>query len=214
MYLHPDRAKLPGLSAMVLGEHDVPDVVLEVDHSTDVRRGKLGLYEEWGFLEVWVEVPDTRALSRSRKRLPGLTIHLLPDDGTYRTFSESRAFPGWRAEDIHAALNEKTASEQTYAILERIGLALGAQEGTGPDDDPLLRLQRRQSFEQGRMHGRMEVRARLVRRTMLSRAIEVSDDFPRNVPAYADASEERVVGAALACENENDFRARLPRLNP
>ena len=160
VYLHPESAMLPGLSAVVIGEHDIPDVVLEVDLSTDVRRSKLGLYEEWRFPEVWVEVPDTRAPSRARRRLPGLTIHLLSDDGTYRVSSESRAFPGWNAEDIHSALNEKTASERTYAILERIGLALGAQEGTGPEDDPLLRSQRRQSFERGRMHGRLEARAR------------------------------------------------------
>lgn len=219
VYLHPTRADLPGLSAMVLGDHDFPDVVLEVDHSTDVRRGKLGLYEEWGFPEVWVEVPDTRALSRSRKRLPGLTIHLLSDDGTYRVSSESRAFPGWRAEDIHSALNEKTASERTYAILERIGLALGAREGTGPDDDPWLRSQRRESFERGRFRGRAEGRAQggkaaragMVRRILLSRDIEVSDDFPADVPAFADSTEDAIVTAALACESEADFEARLRR---
>ena len=61
VYLHPRRARLPGPSAMVVAENDFPDVVLEVDHSTDVRRGKLGLYESWGFPEVWVEVPDRRA---------------------------------------------------------------------------------------------------------------------------------------------------------
>lgn len=44
VYLHPHRARLPE-HAMVIGEHDYPDVVLEVDHTTDARRGKLGLYE-------------------------------------------------------------------------------------------------------------------------------------------------------------------------
>lgn len=222
VYLHPTRAVLPGLSAMVLGDHDFPDVVLEVDHSTDVRRGKLGLYEGWGFPEVWVEVPDTRALSRSRKRLPGLTIHLLSDDGTYRVSPESRAFPGWRAEDIHSALNEKTASEQTYAILERIGLALGAREGTGPDDDPWLRSQRRESFERGRfrghadgrVQGRKAARAEMARRILLSRGIEVSDGFPADLPAFTDSSEDAIVTAALACENETDFEARLRRPDP
>ena len=42
LYLHPGRARLPGPSAMVTGVDDHPDVVLEVDHTTDVRRGKLG----------------------------------------------------------------------------------------------------------------------------------------------------------------------------
>ena len=46
VYLHPERTILPGLSAVVSGKHDFPDVVLKVDRSMDVRRGKLGLYEE------------------------------------------------------------------------------------------------------------------------------------------------------------------------
>ena len=32
-----------------VGTDALPEVVLEVDHTTDVRRGKLGLYEAWGF---------------------------------------------------------------------------------------------------------------------------------------------------------------------
>ena len=138
VYLHPTRAVLPGLSAMVLGEHDFPDVVLEVDRSTDVRRGKLGLYEEWGFPEVWVEVPDTRAPSRPRGRLPGLTIHLMSDDGTYRVSPESRCLSRLEGgADPRRAERDDRVRADPCAILERIGLALGAREGTGPDDDPL-----------------------------------------------------------------------------
>ena len=141
LYLHPGRARLPGPSAMVIGVDDFPDVVLEVDHTTDVRRGKLGLYESWGFPEVWVEVPDQSAPRRRRSRPPGLTIHLL-EDGRYRPAPESRAFPGWTAEEIHVALNEPALSERTTAVLERVGTVLGKREGTGPDHDPLLRSQR------------------------------------------------------------------------
>ena len=148
VYLHPLRARLPGPAAMMVGEDDFPDVVLEVDYSTDVRRGKLGLYESWGFPEVWVDVPDRRAPSRPRGRLAGLTIHVL-ETGAYRVSRVSRAFPGWTAEDIHAALNETTPSERTYAAIERVGTRLGAREGTGPEDDPLLRSQRRQGRAEG-----------------------------------------------------------------
>ena len=58
VYLHPSRSKLPQGIALMVGEDAYPDVVLEVDNTTDVRRGKLVAYAEWGFPEVWVEVPD------------------------------------------------------------------------------------------------------------------------------------------------------------
>ena len=144
VYLYPARSHLPH-AGMVVGEHDLPDVVLEVDHTTDVRRGKLWLYEEWGFPEVWVEVPDRRSPSRPAGRNAGLTIHRL-EDGGYRTARESRAFPGWTANEIHMALNEPDLSATTSRILDRVGRALGARDGTGPDDMPWLRRHR----EQGR----------------------------------------------------------------
>ena len=56
-------------AAMVVGEDDFPDVVLEVDHTTDVHRGKLALYESWGFPEVWAEV-RTRRRRASRTGVP------------------------------------------------------------------------------------------------------------------------------------------------
>ncbi len=148
VYLHPLSARLPGDSAMMVGEHDFPDVVLEVDHTTDVRPSKLGLYEAWGFPELWVQVPGRAAPSRPRSRMAGMTIHLL-EDGAYRQSAASRAFPGWRAEEVHAALDETAISEQTLAVLKRVGLALGAREGTEPEDDPLFRWR----FEQGRQQG-------------------------------------------------------------
>ena len=200
LYLHPGRAALPGASAMEVGVHDFPDVVLEVDHTTDVRRGKLGLYEAWGFPEIWVEVPEKRA----RRRAAGLTIHLREAEG-YRVASESRAFPGWTAVEIHAAMNEPVVSADTCAVLERVGAALGAREGTGPDDDPLLRSQRRQGFERGRLQSR----AALVREMLAARGIEVAADFPRGVPGFADLSDGRIVRAAAVCSSEADFRERL-----
>ena len=105
-----------------------------------------------------MEVPDTPSPSRPHRRRPGLTIHVL-EHGRFRVAAESRAFPGWRAEEIHLALNEPEPSARTSAVVERVGAALGAREGTGPDDDPLLRSQRRQGFERGRAEGRAAGRA-------------------------------------------------------
>ena len=97
-------------------------------------------------------------------------------------------------------------------MLERVGTALGAREGTGPDDDPLLRSQRRQGYERGRMRGRLEARVRMVRRMLLLRGIEVSDGFPAGLPVECD--EDAVVTAALACRSEADFLARLREGSP
>ena len=213
LYLHPDRAKLPA-AAMVVGGDDFPDVVLEVDHTTDARRGKLSLYESWRFPEVWVDVPDAPSPSRPRERRPGLTIHLL-ENGRYRVAAESHAFPGWTAAEIHAALNEPAPSVRTSAVLERVGGALGAREGTGPDDDPLLRSQRRAGFErgraQGREEGRAEARAEMVRRILLSRGIEISEEFPVAAAAFAAASEAVLLSAAFACADQAEFLAALAR---
>ena len=64
LFLHPART-IPQGNDIEVGMDALPDVVLEVDNTTDVRRGKLGLYESWGFREVWVEVPDEPAPSRA-----------------------------------------------------------------------------------------------------------------------------------------------------
>ena len=34
--LHPGRSRLPDAGGMVVGEHDYPDVVLEVDHAARI----------------------------------------------------------------------------------------------------------------------------------------------------------------------------------
>ena len=221
VYLHPGRAR-PGPAAMVVGEDDFPDVVLEVDHTTDARRGKLALYEDWGFPEVWVEVPDAPSPSRARGRRPGLTIHLL-EHGRFRVATASHAFPGLQAEEIHEALNEATPSARTTAAVERVAAALGAREGTGPDDDPLFRSQRRQGIEHGRAEGRAEGRveghaegiadgrAQMVRQFLRSRGIEVSARFSTDTEAFAAASEEALLAAALGCADEADSLAKLRR---
>ena len=204
VYLYPRRAELLGASAMVVGRHNYPDVVLEVDHTTDVRRGKLKLYESWGFPEVWVEVPEQWVASRPRGLGPGLTIHLL-EDGVYRASPESVAFPGWRVEAIHEAMNEAERSVRTNERLERLGRGLGSREGTGPDDDALMRSLRGQSRAEGEKKGR----AGMVRQMLLSRDIEVSEGFPSNVPGFGESPEAVLVDAALACDSERDFHARI-----
>ena len=201
VYVHPRRARLPGPRAMMAGEDDFPDVVLEVDDTTDARRAKLGLYEAWGFAEVWVEVPDAGAADRRR---PGLTIHRRVA-GAFQASATSGAFPGWKAAEIHAALNETELSERTFAVLHRIGAALGARDGTGPDDDPMLRWHR----QQGRAEG---VALGMVREILRVRGIAVSDQVLAHVAQSGVTSADAVVRAAVTCNDEADFLARLRRL--
>lgn len=209
LYLHPRRANIVGPEAMVVGRNHYPDVVLEVDRTTDVRRHKLALYQAWGFPEVWVEVPDGSPRPRDAW---GTTIHIL-EAGAYRAAEESAALPGWRAAEIHQALNEESLSAQTVAVLERLGAALGARDGSGPEDDPLLgpmlSKARRAAFE-----GELGRRAAMVRRIMKARGLQVAEDFPLGARGFADAAPETAVDAALRCAGEADFLARLGRTGP
>ena len=198
VYVHPRRARLPGTRAMMAGEDDFPDVLLEVDHTTDARRAKLGLYEAWGFPEVWVEVPDAREADRRR---PGLTIHRRVA-GAFQTLDTSGAFPGWTAAEIHAALNETELSERTFAVLHRVGVALGARDGTGPDDDPMLRWHRQQGRAEGAALG-------MVRAILRVRGIAVSDQGLDHMAQIGVTSADVVARVALACNDEADFLARL-----
>ena len=182
VYLQPWRVRRL-TQAMEIGRHDFPDVVLEVDHTTDVRRGKLGLYEAWGFPEVWVDVPESGyAVRRPAGLEPGLTIHLL-EDGGYRRAGRSRAFPGWTAEEIHTALNEEWLSMETGEVLRRVARALGEREGTGPDDTPWLRMERRESRAEGQAEGCNEAgRTLLIRRTARRFGAETATRMAKLLP--------------------------------
>ena len=196
VYLDPVETRPRGAAVEVGADH-LPDVVLEVDYSTDVRRGKLGLYEAWGFQEVWVEVPA----SGSSRRRPGLTIHRRAADG-YRTAAASVALAGWTAAEIHAALNEAALSDETCAVLERVGRALGAASGTGPDDDPWLGGQRREA----RAAGRAEESARMACAILRHRGVAVSERLAARI---AGEDPDALAAAALACRDEADLLARL-----
>ena len=205
VYLRP-RETRPWGPAIEVGSDLLPDVVLEVDNTTDVRRGKLALYESWGFPEVWVEVPDTPSPSRPAALRPGLTIHLLGDRG-YRTAPGSRAFPGWTAQEIHRALNETELSDATTAALRRVGRALGAAEGTGPDDDPLLRAERTESHARGRM----ETQSEAVQQVFKTRGLPVSAALPRRLAELQGVPTAVLVQAALQCRDERDFLRLLSK---
>ena len=129
LYLHAPRLRFSG-SVIDVDEDPLPDVVLEVDHTTDVRRRKLGIYMECGFPEIWVLVPWV-----SSRRERGLRIHVRGDDG-YREVPESTAFPGWKAVDIQFALTEDPLSAKTWRSAGAGGPRDGRAGRHGPGERP------------------------------------------------------------------------------
>ncbi len=207
--LHPSRVRLPGPAHLIVGEHDLPDVVLEVDNTTDVRRGKLIAYREWGFPEVWVEVPEQGSPGRPRGRRVRLVIYLL-DGADYRESEVSRAFPTWRAEEIHHAFNEPAMSEETEAVLWRVGRALGEREGTSWRDDAQLRRVAGLGHAEGVVEGRARGLAEAAVSMLRERGVEVSMD--RVLDAVRRVSPGVAVKAAQHAGSEGDFFARLGRI--
>ena len=224
--MHPDQSVylrpgewIPSGRRTIIGRDPRPDVVLEVDNTTDVRRHKLGVYARWGFPEVWVETPDEPFPSRPRRVVPGLTIYILDRD-EYRIGAESVALPTWGALEIHAALNEAPVSEDTIECLVRVGRTLGDREGTGPMDDVQISGYMRRShdvghregfargLEQGQAKARREALAYAATGALRLRGIPLSENFGRRVAATT-TSPEAMLRAAQLCATEADFWALL-----
>ena len=222
LYLHPERVRLQG-PAIEVDADPLPDVVLEVDHTTDVRRRKLGIYKASGFPEIWVLVPW-----EASARAPGLAIHVRRGE-VYREEAESRAFPGWRSEEIFRALTEAPLSEVAWRALERVALSMGAREGTTPEDDPLVRSQNARARAEGHAEGRREGRVEgyweshaegrregfaqghmnAVAQVLDARGIAVALDAPEERALLGALPGEAVMAAALACADAADFRRRI-----
>ena len=204
LYLHPERTRLRGPKIDVDAD-PLPDVVLEVDHSTDVRRRKLGIYQESGFPEIWVLVPW-----ESSRRAPGLGIHVRGEAG-YAEAPQSRAFPGWRAEEIHRALTETPWSAGTVRAVERVAQAMGAREGVRPEDDPFTRS----ISLKAEAKGRNEMLEANVRAVLRARGIEAALASEEDQVLFGAVPAEALMATALACTGEADFRRRArERLAP
>ena len=213
IYLDPERASaLQGHVQVRDGEG--PDIVLEVDHTTDARRRKVALYKQWRIPEIWVEVPDALAPSRRKSRRSGLTIYALNErTKRYRQAIASTVLQGWTVAEIHTALNESHVSEATWAALHRVGRALGEKEGTAPALDLHLRSLLSESQEGGWEEGRADDRREMVLAILANRGIDAPSTFLSDLAKsrLARRPQARVVEAALACRSAADFLARLRR---
>lgn len=179
----------------------LPDVVLEVDHTTDIRRRKLEVYASWGFPEVWVEVPSPDWMAPRTSGRPRLTVYLLDGDG-YVESAVSRAFPGWRAAEIHRAMNEETKSAETVAALRRVGRGLGRASGTSPDDDPFLGAERAES--------RSEMLRENLRQTLAARNIRVTEAVEAWLSGVTSVERSaQFLEAAIDSRDASDFLRRV-----
>ena len=227
VYLHPRTTRPPGARTEV-GSDTLPDVVLEVDNTTDVRRGKLSLCESWGFPEVWVEVPEQSSPSRPAGAASRLGRSTCLEGGAFRGAAQSRAFAGWTAaENPPGTETSRSCRRPTLAALRRVGRALGAAEGTGPDDDPQLHAERLDSRAQGHAEGhaeghaagyaegllegataaRVEARRDAVLQVLRLRGLSVSAAFSRRLAELQRVSTAALVQAALECRDEATFCA-------
>ena len=133
------------------------------------------------------------------------------DGGAYRPAPESAAFPGWKREEIYGALMEEPWSDSTRRAVDRVARAMGAREGTRPEDDPLSRSLLREGHAQGREEGEAPGRAAMVRELLRSRGVATSPDFEESLPALAGATPAAALtAAALACTSEAELPAPRP----
>ena len=205
LFLRPAQA-IPRGNAIEVGTDALPDVVLEVDNTTDVRRGKLGLYESWGFPEVWVEVADQPAPSRPGSLRPGLTVYVM-ERGGLRPTPVSDAFAGWTADEIHRALNEPELSEETAEALNRVwGVCWGPRK-----------VRRRMtirscaaSASRATPEGRAEAHRANALKVLKARGVSVSASLSERLAEMEDVP-ERLMDAALACRDEEEFLRLVSR---
>ena len=196
VYLRPAEWKTRGRVNVDTGP--LPDVVLEVDHTTDVRRWKLGKYQSWGFPEIWVLVPSKRS-----RRAAGLAIHVRDAGGGYRQAPESTAFPGWTADEVYCALTEEPLSAASWQALERAGRVLGERDGTAPEDDPLTR-----SLQ---MSVEARASADAVVAALRARGIDVPADVAADPDLLGGCSIDIAMAVAMQCSDASDFRRRIRR---
>ena len=222
IYLRPERWTPSGRET-VIGEDPPPDIVLETDHTTDVRRKKLGVYRRWRVPELWVETPDAPTPSRPRGLAVGLSIYVLQGK-RYVQKTESAALPSWRADQIHRALNEPTPSAQTIEDVMRVGRLLGDSDGTGPMDDVQIAGYMRRAHEvgqqagygdghraglsEGRAEGQAEGLADAAAAILRLRGIVMAEDFDERLASMRLPSDV-LLDAAQRCSTEADFWARL-----
>ena len=101
-------------------------------------------------------------------------------------------------------------SAATITALTRVGGVLGERLGTGPDDDPFLGAQRRESRAEGQLEGARKVFE--VVQLLGARDIAVTQALIDAREVIVEAPLPVVQRAALACTDADDFLRRIKAL--
>jgi hypothetical protein len=190
-----------------VGADALPDVALEVDHTTDALCGKLAVYHAWGFPEVWVEVPtpDPKKPTVPSRYPPALTIHRRRGS-SYRKVRTSVAFPGWTAQQIHRALNEDDQSPNTAKDLMRVAAVLAERYRTAPDD--ALRCDSQRDNQAASSVKGWEQSLELVE-ILESRKITLTKDLAERFDTIARMPMPTLIRAAFHCGDAADLVGRI-----
>ena len=108
-------------------------------------------------------------------------------------------------------------SPRARPALERVAQAMGAREGTRPEDDPITRSISRRAEErgrsggyaEGRREGHREANAANVLAVLGARGIEVNSDLAEDRNLFGALPVDALMAAAVACRDEADFRRRV-----
>ena len=195
-----------------------------VDNTTDVRRGKLALYESWGFPEVWVEVPERVFAEPPGRPAPRL------DDSSAGERPLSHRIKQPRLSELDGP-GDPPSAERTRGVVRHHGRV--AQGGTharcgsrnrpgrrpvaargapaeprrGPRRGPCRGPRRGpcRGPRRGPDGGLVETQRDAVLQVLKLRGLPVSAAFPRRLAEFKAVSTATLVQAALDCRDEADF---------
>ena len=226
-YLYPGRARLP-VHGLVIGEHDLPDVVVEggSHHRRAARKARpirsLGIPRGMGG-RPRPDVAEPTGRPRTRADHPPARRRPLPDDqrqprlprldrgGDPRRHERAVAVRGHHPGPRNAWAG-RWAHATAPAPTTRRGCAGSAKKGAHRGREEGRAEAREEARTQGRIEGLAEGRAQLlnvaIRKTLASRGIP-ADDLTLDARDVARLTNEDVMDALLRCRDAADFRARL-----
>ena len=144
---------------------------------------------------------------------PGRSQPLGPRSRLARTTCRT-SFSKWISPPTFVAASSRSMNPGVSRRSARVGGVLGERLGTGPDDDPFLGAQRRESRAEGERAGQLEGARKVfeVAQLLGARDIAITRTLMDARDVIADAPLPIVQRAALACTDADDLLRRIKAL--